>query len=430
LGVAETVGVADMPLNLLTSPDIDRALRENSFRKLFDGGGLFLLIAPPRQPGWRLKYRFGGKERGISLGVYPEVTLKRAREKRDEARRLLSDGIDPSADRQAVKAVSEHTFRKVATEWLDQQRKVLAPETVSMIEGRLDNCLYPALGSKGMDDIKAPDLLAVLRRIEGRGTHETAHRVRSLYGRIARYAIATGKAERDVSQDLRGALTPVTTEHFAAIVEPKRVGELLRAIWGYEGHCSTEFALRLAPYLFVRPGELRGAEWAEFDLDGDEPVWRIPAKRMKMGREHLVPLARQAVELLNELRTFTGDGRLLFPGLRTPERPISDNTLNAGLRRIGFSHEEMTAHGFRSMASTLLNEQGFPPDVIELQLAHQDQNATRDAYNRAQRLPQRREMMQAWADYLDGLRARKDKKQPETRATQKNSARKSLNAQP
>jgi integrase len=262
--------------------------------------------------------------------------------------------------------------------------------------------LYPSLGTMPIIDIKAPDLLAVLRRIESRGTHETAHRVRALFGRVARYAIATGRAERDISADLRGALVPVATRNFPAITEPRRIGELLRAIDGYVGHAPTEYALKLAPLLFVRPGELRRAKWKEFDLGGAE--WRIPAERMKMGREHVVPLATQAVTLLRSLREITGAAEYVFPSLRAPSRPISDNTLNAALRRLGFAQDEMTAHGFRSMASTRLNEMGFAGDVIELQLAHMERDEIRAAYNRATRMAERKTMMQTWADYLDGLR--------------------------
>ena len=235
----------------------------------------------------------------------------------------------------------------------------------------------------------------------------TARRLRTLYGTIARYAMATGKAQRDISQDLRGALAPITTEHLAAITEPRRIGELLRAIDGYSGQPSTMYALRVAPHVFVRPGELRGARWAEFDLDGKEPLWRVPASRMKAGAEHVVPLSRQIVELLEELQALTGDGELLFPGLRAPSRPISNNTLNASLRRIGFTQREMTAHGFRTLASTRLNEMGVNSDLIELQLAHAERDEVRGAYNRASRLPERRRMMQKWSDTLDKLRAAK-----------------------
>lgn len=371
--------------------------------KLFDERGLFLLVKPSGARLWRLKYSHGGVEKGISLGDFRDVPLKRAREKRDEARQLLDRGIDPSAQRKAQRVAQADTFRAIADEWLELQAKTLAAETVSIHRARLQTVLYPAFGSRPIASLKAPDLLAVLKRAEARGVSETAHRLRALAGRVFRYAIATGRAERDISADLKGALAPVQTTNFPAIVTPKRIGDLLRAIDGYIGQPSTHYALKLAPLVFVRPGELRGAAWAEFDLDAAE--WRIPAERMKMGKAHLVPLATQTLQLLRELQQLTGDGKLLFPGLRTPARPISENTLNAALRRLGFAQEEHTAHGFRSMASTCLNEQGWHPDLIELQLAHTEKDDVRAAYNRAKRLEERRKMMQAWADYLDGLRA-------------------------
>jgi integrase len=389
----------------LTDAAIRAALKDPTRRKLTDGGGMYLLIDPPRAPGWRLKYRIAGREKLLSLGVYPTVPLTRARQKREDARRLIADGVDPSAERKAARAAQSDSFRVIAEDWLGRQAKTLAPETVQILRGRLTSTLFPAFGTRPLAEIKAADLLAVLRRLEDNGTHETAHRVRALYGRVARFAIATGRAERDVSADLRGALTPVATTNFPAITDPKRIGELLRAIDSYAGQPSVEYALRIAPYVFVRPGELRGAEWREFQLEGKEPEWRIPAARMKMKREHLVPLSRQVLALLRALSALTGDGKLLFPGLRTPSRPISNGTLNAALRRLDFGQDEMTAHGFRSMASTRLNEMNFPPDVIELQLAHAEKNDTRSAYNRAQRLPERKKMMQAWADYLDRLRS-------------------------
>jgi integrase len=245
-------------------------------------------------------------------------------------------------------------------------------------------------------------VLAALKRIEARGRYETAHRVRALAGRVFRYAVATGRAQHDVAADLKDALAPVKSKNFASVTDPLRVGELMRAIHGYTGQPVTALALRLAPLVFVRPGELRAAEWSEFDLANSE--WRIPAERMKMGEAHIVPLARQAIAILLELEPFARGGRYLCPSLRTRDRPMSDNTVNAALRRLGYTSEEQTGHGFRSMASTLLNEQGFPPDVIELQLAHTERNKVRAAYHKAQRLPERRKMMQAWADYLDRLR--------------------------
>ena len=376
--------------------------REKAY-KLYDERGLFLFVTPTGGRLWRLKYRVRDREKLISLGAYPDVGLKRAREKRDEARKLLADGVDPSAERQERRTALLETFEGVAEEWLELQSKSLAAETISILGTRLKSALYPYLGSRPITAITAQELLGALRRIEARGRHETAHRVRALAGRVLRYAVATGRAQHDVAADLKDALAPVKSRNFASVTDPVRVGELMRAIDGYTGHPVTALALKLAPLVFVRPGELRAAEWTEFDLLAAE--WRIPGARMKMGDPHIVPLSRQALAILRELEPLARGGRYLFPSLRTRDRPMSNNTINAALRRLGYTSEEQTGHGFRTMASTLLNEQGFPPDVIELQLAHSDRNKVRAAYNKAQRLPERRRMMQAWADYLDGLRA-------------------------
>ena len=380
--------------------------------KTADGKGLYLRVETSGAKLWRFKYRIDGREKLLSFGSYPEVPLKLARDRRDEARKLVADGVDPSAERKAEKAGREHSFKAVALEWITLQAKTLAEETVAIQRARLEQTLFPAFGSKPIEAITAPDLLRVLKSVEARGTSETAHRLRALAGRVFRYGIATGRCDRDVSGDLKGALAPVVTEHFPAITSPVRLGELLRAIDGYSGQPSTHYALRLAPLLFVRPGELRGARWAEFNLEGDAPTWRIPAGRMKMDREHVVPLCTQVVDLLAELRSLTGNGELLFPGLRDVSRPISENSLNAGLRTLGFSKTEHTTHGFRTSASTLLNEQGWHPDLIELQLAHAPKDQVRAAYNRAQRLQERRTMMQSYANYLDTLKAGQDKVVP------------------
>ena len=370
--------------------------------KVFDQRGLFMLVTPTGGRLWRFRYRLGGVEKLLTLGAYPDVPLRRAREKREDARKLVADGIDPSAKRQAERATQVETFEAIAKEWLELQSKMLAAETMEILGTRLQSFLDPYVGSRPIASITAQELLAALRRIEARGKHETAHRVRSLAGRVFRYAVATGRAQHDVAADLKDALAPVKSRNFASVTEPARVGELLRAIDGYTGQPITAMALKLAPLVFVRPGELRGAEWAEFDLEGAE--WRIPAARMKMGEQHIVPLSRQAVAILRELHILTGSGRYVFPSLLSAERPMSDNTINAALRRLGYTSDEQTGHGFRSMASTLLNEQGFAPDVIELQLAHVERNKVRAAYNRAQRLTERRSMMQAWADLLEVLR--------------------------
>lgn len=371
--------------------------------KLFDGHGLYLHVQPSGGRWWRLKYRFGGKEKLLAIGTYPEVNLHEARETRDDARKFLARGVDPGEKKKADRIVQTDTFKVIAEEWLRMQSGKLADVTLAKATWILGDFIYPRLGDKLVTEIKAPDLLAALRAIEAKGLHETASRAKQKVGQILRYAIATGRAERDITADLRGALAPVVTKNRAAITDPARVGEVLRAIDGYQGDPATCTALKLAPLVFVRPGELRGAEWREIDLEGAE--WRIPGERMKMGEPHLVPLSKQAVTVLTALKPLTGSGRLVFPSIRTRERPLSENTLNAALRRLGYTPEQMTAHGFRAMASTLLNERGFAPDVIELQLAHVERNKVRAAYNRAKRLEERRKMMQAWADYLDGLKA-------------------------
>ena len=375
--------------------------REKPF-KLSDERGLYLLINPSGSRWWRFKYSRFGKERGLSLGVYPDVSLALARKRRDEARTQLAEGIDPSHKRKAEKLSNANTFRAIAEEWLALQKPTLAPKTFSKAKWMLESFIYPRLGDTPIAKVTAPDLLAALRKIEVRGTHETAHRTKQRCGQIFRYAIATGRAEQDVSAHLRGALAPVVTQNRAAVTDPSAVGQLLRAIDGYAGSSVTAYAVKLAPLTFVRPGELRLARWTEFDLENAE--WRIPAERMKMGELHIVPLARQAVQLVKELQSISGAGEFVFCSLRTGKRPMSDNTVNAALRRLGYAKDEMTGHGFRALASTLLNEQGWHPDLIELQLAHAERNKVRAAYNRAQRLPERRKMMQTWADYLDVLR--------------------------
>jgi integrase len=394
-----------MSINNLTQNALRSAKPMPKPYKLTDGGGLYLLVNPSGALWWRLKYRFEGREKLLSFGVYPHISLQQARELRDDAKKAIANGGDPSAKRQAEKSSNANSFEAVAREWLGLQEKKLAPATYSKAVWTLETLVYPYIGSRPIAKLGATDVLRVLRRIEGRGTHETAHRTRQRCSQVFRYAVQTERAAHDVTADLRGALAPVASEHHAAITEPARIGELLRAIDGYTGHAVTAFALKLAPLFFVRPGELRRAEWTELDLDANEPQWRIPAEKMKMGEQHIVPLSKQAIALLRELQLVTGRWRYLFPSIRSRLRPMSNNTVNAGLRRLGYTSEEMTGHGFRSLASTCLNEQGYHPDLIELQLAHAERNKVRAAYNKAQRLPERRKMMQAWADYLDGLRA-------------------------
>lgn len=390
---------------MLTATQIRGAKPQLKPYKLFDERGLFMLVTPAGGRLWRFRYRLGGVEKLLALGAYPDIPLKRARERRDDARKLVADGIDPSAKRKAEKHANGNTFEAIAKEWLTLQQSSMKASTLEREQSQLERFVFPDLGNHPIARITPPELLAVLRRIEARGIHDTAHRTRSTCSRVFRFAVATGRAEHDPTADLRGALAPVVKEHLAAITEPMRIGELLRAIDGYAGQATTHIALRLAPLVFVRPGELRGGEWSECTLEGREPEWRIPGERMKMGDAHVVPLSRQAAALLRELKTITGHGHYMFPSLTSPARPMSENTVNAALRRLGYSGDEMTGHGFRAMASTCLNEQGWHPDLIELQLAHAERNQVRAAYNRAARLAERRKMMQAWADYLDGLRA-------------------------
>jgi integrase len=367
---------------------------------LADQNGLHLLIHPNGSKYWRLKYRFGGKEKTLALGVYPTVTISMTREKREEARRLLASGVDAGVAKR-FSGASGTTFENIAREWHPQFFSQWTEEYAAIILRRLEANIFPFLGSTQITQVDPIQLLPILRRIEGRGTVETAHRVKQTCSQVFRYAIATGRAARNPASDLDGALKPVDSRHHPSVKGPKQVGELMRAIRGYSGSQTTLCALKLAPLLFVRPGELRHAEWADIDLKAEE--WRIPAERMKMRSPHIVPLSVQSLAVLAELRPITGSGKFLFPGARSGKRPMSENTINAALRRLGYSSEDMTGHGFRSIASTLLNEQGWNRDAIERQLAHSERDAVRAAYNYAEHLSERRKMMQHWADYLDVL---------------------------
>jgi integrase len=394
----------------LSTAKIQNATAQKKTVRLFDGRGLYLEIAPTGSRWWRFKYRFAGMEKRISLGVYPDVGLKKARDRRDEMRKLVADGIDPSAARKQQKLMAldatANTFEAVAREWFEKHSANWEASYSVKLLARLEANVFPWLGDRPIRDIKPPELLSVLRRVESRGVLETAHRLMNYCGNIYRYAVATGRAERDISSDLRGALPPSTPQHHASVTDPEGVAALLRAIDGYRGSNVTRYALQLAPLVFVRPGELRKAEWNEVDFEAGE--WRIPAERMKMKTKHIVPLSSQAVAILRTLQPLTGKGHYVFPGARSRERCMSENTVNGALRRLGWSGSEMTGHGFRSMASTLLNEQGWNRDAIERQLAHTERNSIRAAYNYAEHLPERRRMMQAWSDYLDGLKRRPD----------------------
>jgi len=389
----------------LTDTAIRNAKPREKQYKLSDEKGMYVL-AKKAGKYFRLDYRFGGKRKTLALGVYPDVKLQEAREKRDEARKLIANGVDPAHMRKATKAMqveqTANNFEAVAREWFGKHSPNWAEGHAKKIIRRFELYIFPWLGSRPIAEITPPELLSVLRRPESRGILETAHRAQQNCGQVFRYAIATGRAERDPSADLRSALAPAKHGRMATITEPRKIGELLRAIDGYEGTPVARGALRLAPLVFVRPGELRHAEWEEINLDKAE--WRIPAEKMKMKDPHIVPLSKQAMAILNEIYPITGRGRYVFPSIRTTKRPMSNNTVLAALRRLGYAKDEMSGHGFRAMASTVLHEKGWPSDVIERQLAHSERNSIKAAYNHAQHLPERQRMMQAWADYLDSLK--------------------------
>lgn len=391
--------------------------------KLADGGGLYLLVNPDGSRWWRVKYRYGGKEKSLSVGVYRpgqpgHVGAKDARDSLDAIKRQLRDGIDPGAARKADKQAridrEEGSFERVAREWCAKQTPTWSTGYAEKELRQLVLHVFPAIGERPVKELTARDLLHVLQKIETKGRAETAHRVRRSLSAIMRYAILTHRADNDPSAALKGALAPVTNVHFAAITDPKKVGELLRAIRAYEGSAVTRAALQLSALTFARPGELRAARWEEFTFDladppkgrkpeHADPQWRIPAERMKARKQHLVPLATQAIAILRDLHAVTGPEGYLFPSVRSPSRCMSENTVNAALRGMGYAQDEMTGHGFRHMASTLLHERGYRSEWIERQLAHIDTNAVRARYNYAEHLAERRTMMQEWADYLDGL---------------------------
>lgn len=375
--------------------------------KLGDALGLFLLVQPSGGKLWRLKYRIAGTEKKLALGTYPDTSLSKARALRDQARELIAAGIDPGIEKQRAKqrakANAGNTFDLIAREFIaKRQREGWADATFTKSE-YFRELFAPGIGKRPIEEITPGDVLAVLRRIEAKGNLETARRMLQFAGNVFRYGVATARLVSDPTRDLRGALVAPRPKHYGAVIEAKRAGELLRAIDGYEGQALTKFALQLAPHVFVRPGELRHAEWSEIDLNG--ALWTIPAHKMKMRKPHLVPLSRQSVELLRSIHEITGPSGYVFPSIRTRSRPMSENTMNAGLRRLGFAGDEMTAHGFRAMASTLLNESGkWNPDAIERALAHKDEDAVRAAYHRGAHWKERVEMAQWWSDHLDTLR--------------------------
>lgn len=395
----------------LTDPKVKAAKPRQKAYRLFDGRGLYIEITPSGGRLWRFKYRIAGKEKRLALGAYPEVTLTEARGKCEDNRQLVRNGEDPAALKREAKAAKAEavvaagrTFKAVATEWLEKKRPGWSAGHVGTNEDRLQANIYPWLGERPIAAIESPEIRPCIIRIEDRGAPEVARRVLQIVGQVFAYAVQRGLATRNPAADLRGMVQRSTKQrHHASITDPKLIGALLRAIDGYQGSFITRCALKLAPLVFVRPGELRQAEWSEFDLDAAE--WRIPAEKMKARAVHIVPLSVQAVAVLKELRPLTGTGKYLFPSVRTASRPMSENTVTGALRRLGYTGEEMTGHGFRSMASTLLNEQGWHRDAIERQLAHSERDKVRGAYNYAEHLVERRKMMQSWADYLDRLRS-------------------------
>lgn len=390
----------------LSEVKVRTAKPKESEYKLFDGGGLFLFVTPSGGKLWHFKYRFDGKEKKIALGSYPEISLLDARRRRDDVRKQLANSIDPGAVRKAQKQANlqeTETFEVIAREWFNKFKHTWKDNHSSRVISRLEKNVFPHIGNQPINKIKAPELLGVLRRIEARGIIHSAHIIRGICGQVFRYAVATGRAERDPSADLRGALPPTKTINRAAITDPVKAGKLLRAIDNYQGSFVVQSALKFAPLVFVRPGELRHAEWSEIDFEKAE--WNIPAEKMKMKQPHLVPLSKQAIDILTELKKLTGSGIYVFPG-RTSQRPMSDNAILAALRYMGFEKTEMSGHGFRAMARTILDEVlQVRPDLIEHQLAHAVRDPLGRAYNRTQHLKERQKMMQTWADYLDGLKA-------------------------
>jgi len=390
----------------LSDTGVRNAKPTEKARKIADEKGLYLLVLPSGSKLWRMDYRFQGKRKTLSFGGYPDTGLALARQKRDDARRLLAQGIDPSAEAKAKKDALEksanNTFEAVATEWMKTKGAGWTDSYASKTRSALERHVFPSLGKKPITEIAAPDLLGLLRAIEKRGTVDMAHRIQQHCGAIFRYAIATGKAVADPVPSLRGALATVDQTHYAAITEPLEFAALLRDIDGYRGEAVTKAAMQMMALTFQRTKEIRFAEWSQIDVSA--ALWRIPAEIMKMREAHVVPLSAQVLKIIEELRPLTGHGRLLFPSAVSKERPISENTITYALARMGYKGR-MTGHGFRSAASTILNEQGYRHDVIERQLAHGERNQVRAAYNRAEYLPERKVMMQEWADYLDKLKA-------------------------
>jgi len=392
---------------VLTDTTIRKAKAADKPKKLSDSRGLFLLITIKGAKLWRMAYRYNGKQKTLCIGKYPDISLSEARKHVEHAKVGLAKGIDPSASKKALKETREgelaNSFEVIAREWHKTYMTNKSDGHAKKVLRFLEKDVFPWLGGRPLTRIEAPEILTLLRRIEERGANELAHTVKRITNQIFRYGIATGRAIRNPVPDLQGALETATVTHHAAITDPSKIGELLRASYGYTGGFTTQCALKLSFLVMLRPGEIRHAEWSEIDLERKE--WRIAAEKMKMKQEHIIPLSSQVLEIFKEIQPLTGAGRFVFPSVRTNDRPMSENTINGALRRLGYTGKEMTAHGFRTMASTRLNESHlFHPDTIERQLAHGERDSVRAAYNRAQHLPERIKMMQWWADYLDTLR--------------------------
>ncbi|MBC2665777.1 tyrosine-type recombinase/integrase [Novosphingobium flavum] len=392
---------------MLTHIQVSSAKPAAKAYNLSDSQGLHLAVRPNGSKLWRMNFRYLGKQKTLHIGPWPDISLAEARARRDDARKALAAGIDPVLEKKRAKVTAKFaaatSFKEVAQEWIAKcEREGRAAVTLEKVRWLL-NMAYPLIGSHPIDGITPHEALAVLRKVETNGRYESARRMRSVLSRVFRYGIATARCDRDVAADLRGALTTPKAVHHAAIIDPHEVGILLKTMDGYTGQAVTRMALRLSPHLFVRPGELRQAEWAEIDVE--KAIWSIPVEKMKMRRPHRVPLSRQVLAMIEELREITGHRQHLFPCMGSPRRPMSENGVNQALRRLGYESGEMTAHGFRAMAATLLNEMGqWNPDAIERQLAHQDTSAVRRAYARGEYWDERVAMMQHWSDYLDGLR--------------------------
>jgi integrase len=390
----------------LTEMKVRNAKPREKFYKLSDSGGLYIHVTDKGSKLWRFKYRYDGKQKLLAFGTYPEISLLDARQRREDARRLLANNVDPGAIRKAQKQAKiedTETVEVIAREWHEKFKSTWTEGHTDKLMRCLERDVFPWIGTRPIKEIKAPELLTVLRRVEARGVLEGAHRVRGICNMIFRYAVSTGRAERNPAQDLIGSLPPAKEKHLAAITEPKEVRELLLAIEGYVGSYVVKLALQLSPLVFVRPGELRHMEWNEVDFEN--ALWSIPAEKMKMREPHLVPLSKQAIKILEELQKLTGTSQYAFPSGRTYDRPMSNNAILAALRRMGYTKDEMTPHGFRAMARTIIDEVlQIRPDFIEAQLAHRVSDPLGRSYNRTHHLNERRKMMQTWADYLDGLK--------------------------